>query len=70
MRDEEKQIAHRYRGAQMRWDHLMMRNVANITAEQQVKLDLEVERARQELSEAEQLYREMISDRVKKERLN
>ncbi len=70
MKQDEKEIANRWRIAQVQWDYLMMRNVANISVEEKMKLDLEVERARQELSDAEMLYRKMISDRVKRERLN
>ena len=70
MKQDEKEIANRWRIAQVQWDYLMMRNVANISVEEKMKLDLEVERARQELSDAEMLYRKMISDRVKRARLN
>ena len=70
MTDKEKEIAERPRGAELRWNCLMMQNVANISVEDKMALDLEVERARQELSDAEQLYQRMISNRVKRERLN
>ena len=70
MKQDEKEIANRWRIAQVQWDYLMMRNVANISVEEKMKLDLEVERARQELSDAEMLYRKMISDLVTRERLN
>lgn len=70
MSEKEKEIANRYRTAQVAWDYLMMRNVAGISVEDKMKLDLEVERGRQELRDAEDLYRKMISDRVKRERLN
>lgn len=70
MNDKETEIAKRYEAAQNAWNWLMMRNVAGISTEQRVQLDLDVERARQELSDAQLLYRQMISDRVRRERLN
>tara|TARA_R110002020_G_scaffold97000_1_gene231759 strand:+ start:972 stop:1184 length:213 start_codon:yes stop_codon:yes gene_type:complete len=70
MKDEELEIAQRRESAQRAWDGLMMTNIAGISAEQKLELDLRVERARQELDDAEMLYRQMVRDRVKRERLN
>ena len=70
MNDKEKAIAGRYRGAQLAWDNLMMTNVAGISVEQQMELDLRVERARQELADAGRDYQKMLYDRVRRERLN
>ena len=70
MSEKEKQIAERYRNAQTAWQVLMATNVASISIERQIELDLRIERARQELADAGFLYQKMLSDRVRRERMN
>ena len=70
MTEEEKKLAERYRSAQTAWDALMQTNVAGISIEQQMELDLRIERARQDIADAGRAYQEMLADRVRRERLN